>query len=321
MNRAREKWSGVFPATLCSFHDDESIDEQGLADYITSLAAVDGVKGLTCNGHTGEIMSLRPGERARVTEIVAQAAHASPRKVKAISGVSAEGSLEAIDHALAAKESGADAILLMPPHHWLRFGRTSDTAIGFFQDVAEGADIPIIVHQYPAWTKAGYSLAEMLEMVKIPQVECIKMGTRDMARWRYDYEKIQEAAPRIPVLTCHDEFLLPTLLEGCDGALVGFAGFVPELIVQLVACALRGDLVGAREAQNHVAPLARIVYSFGEPSSDAHQRMKAARWLMGKFPSMKMRRPLRDLDDAQVAKIRGSLEEIGYRCEREVGVA
>ena len=54
----------------------------------------------------------------------------------------------------------------MPPHHWLRFGRTPETAIGFFQDVAEGSDIPIIVHQYPAWTKAGYSLAEMLEMVK-----------------------------------------------------------------------------------------------------------------------------------------------------------
>ena len=161
----------------------------------------------------------------------------------------------------------------------------------------------------------------MLEMVKVPQVECIKMGTRDMARWRYDYETIQEAAPRIPVLTCHDEFLLPTLLEGCDGALVGFAGFVPELIVQLVTSALRGDLAAAREAQKRVAPLARIVYSFGEPSSDAHQRMKCARWLMGKFPSMKMRRPLRDLDDSQVAKIRRALEEIGYRCEREVGVA
>ena len=56
----------------------------------------------------------------------------------------------------------------MPAHHWLRFGRTPETAVGYFQDVAEGADIPIIVHQYPAWTKAGYSLEEMLEMVKIP---------------------------------------------------------------------------------------------------------------------------------------------------------
>ena len=253
------------------------------------LASVDGVKGIVYNGHTGEITSLRPSERECVTTIVAKEAKG---KVKVVSGVSAEGSFEAIDYAIAAKEVGGDAILLMPPHHWLRFGRTSETAIGFFQDVAEGADLPTIVHQYPAWTKASYSLAEMLELVKIPQVVCIKMGTRDMARWRWVYEQLKEAAPHVPILTCHDEYLLASLLEGCDGALIGFAGFVPELIVQVVHCALNGDLIGARKARKLVDPLSRIVYNFGEPSGDAHQRMKCARWLIGKFPSMTIRRPL-----------------------------
>ena len=304
-------WAGVFPATLCPFHEDESIDEEGLQKYMRELAAVDGIKGLVCNGHTGEIMSLRPNERVRVTQLVAEAVEG---KVKTISGVSAEGSLEAIDHAIAAKEAGADAILLMPPHHWLRFGRTMQTAVGFFEDVAEGADIQIIVHQYPAWTKTGYSLVEMLELVKIPQVVSIKMGTRDMARWRYDYEKLKEAAPDVTIITCHDEYLLATLLEGCDGALVGFAGFVPELIVETVRCALNDDLAGARQAQKLVAPLARIVYNFGEPSGDAHQRMMCACWLLGKFPSMTMRRPLRPLPKEEVAKIRSGLEGIGYCC-------
>ena len=312
MNRQEHHpWAGVFPATLCPFHEDESIDEAGLRAYMRELAAVDGVKGLVCNGHTGEITSLRPSERARVTAIVAEEAKG---KVKVVSGVSTEGSLEAIDYAIAAKEAGGDAILLMPPHHWLRFGRTSETAIGFFQDVAEGADIPIIVHQYPAWTKASYSLAEMLELVKIPQVVCIKMGTRDMARWRWDYEQLKEAAPDVPILTCHDEYLLASLLEGCDGALIGFAGFVPELMVQVVHSALNGDLIGARKARRLVDPLSRIVYNFGEPSGDAHQRMKCARWLMGKFPSMTMRRPLRPLPDGEIAKIRRNLETIGYEC-------
>lgn len=312
MNRqADQPWAGVFPATLCSFHEDESIDEEGLRSYMRDLAAVDGVKGLVCNGHTGEITSLRPIERTRVTALVAEE---TKGKVKVVSGVSAEGSLEATDYAIAAKEAGADAILLMPPHHWLRFGRTSETAIGFFQDVAEGANIPIIVHQYPAWTKASYSLAEMLEFVKIPQVVCIKMGTRDMARWRWDYEQLKEAAPHVPILTCHDEYLLASLLEGCDGALIGFAGFVPELMVEVVRCALSGDLIGARKARKLVDPLSRIVYNFGEPSGDAHQRMKCARWLMGKFPSMTMRRPLRPLPETEVAKIRRNLETIGYEC-------
>src|SRR5687767_6202680 len=104
-------WSGVYAATLCPFHEDESLDEEGLPSYISELAAVDGIQGLVCNGHTGEIMSLRPHERARVTQLLVRTTAGAPRRVKVISGVSAEGSLEAIDHAVAAREAGADAIL------------------------------------------------------------------------------------------------------------------------------------------------------------------------------------------------------------------
>jgi 4-hydroxy-tetrahydrodipicolinate synthase len=308
----------VFPATLCPFHDDESVDEQGLHAYIREVALVPGVEGVVCNGHTGEIMSLRPEERAQVMKVVAAAVREANaetgRSVKAITGVSAEGSHEAIDHAIAAREAGADAILLMPPHHWLRFGRSATTAVGFIDDVAQGGGVPIIVHQYPAWTKAGYTLPEMLEMVKLPEVVMIKMGTRDMARWRWDYEQLKAAAPRVSITTCHDEFLLASLLEGADGALIGFAGFVPELMVEVVHAALDGDLARARKAGDVVAPLARIVYAFGEPGCGAHQRMKAARWLLGKFPSPTFRRPVRPLPAEDLARIRQGLEAIGMKC-------
>ncbi len=304
------EWQGVFAATLCAFHEDESIDEEGLCEYIRELCRVDGLKGLVPNGHTGEIMSLRLNERAKVTRIVSDEVSKNGRNMKVISGVCGEGSLAAIDEARAAKGAGADAILLMPPHHGLRFGRTSAEAVGFFEDVAE-AGMDIVVHQYPAWTKAGYTLDEMLEMVKIPAVKCIKMGTRDMARWLYDYEKIKEAAPHISIITCHDEYLLPTLLEAGDGALIGFAGFAPELMCDLVYACLEGDLPQAKEAQKTVAPLARLIYNFGEPGCGAHQRMKVARWLMGKFSSPVFRRPVRPLSEETVNSLRKGLQAIG----------
>ncbi|MEM9588198.1 MAG: dihydrodipicolinate synthase family protein [Planctomycetota bacterium] len=317
---ADHPWAGVFPATLCPFHQDGSINQQGLLDYIEELSSVEGVRGVTCNGHTGEIMSLRPEERAEVTRITRQGVDKANQStggiVKVISGVSAEGSLEAIEHAQAAKDAGADAILLMPPHHWLRFGRKSDTAVGFFQDVAEGADIDIVVHQYPAWTKAGYSLDEMLQMVKLPHIKMIKMGTRDLARWQWDYDRLKDAAPEVSIVTCHDEFLLSTLVNGCDGALIGFAGFVPELMIELVHAALDEDLRRAHEAQATVAPLARIVYNFGEPGCDAHQRMKVARWLMGRFPSPHFRRPVRPLGPSEIDRIRNELRAINYEVVR-----
>lgn len=310
-------WMGVFPATLCPFRADESIDEAGLRSYIEEMAAVPGVKGLTCNGHTGEICYLRHHERAQVTRIVAETVRG---RCKVISGVCAEGSLEGIDDARAAQDAGADAILLMPPHEWLRFGRDSAQAVGYIEDVAS-VGIPIVIHQYPSWTKASYSLKEMLAMAQIPEVVCIKMGTRDMARWRYDYEQLKAARPDLSIITCHDEFLLPTLLEGADGCLVGFAGFVPELIVAMTHAALSDDLAGARRVRAEVDTLARIVYAFGEPSGNAHQRMKVARWLLGEFSSPVMRRPLRPLADEAIASLRQGLESIGYVCRQDAVTA
>jgi 4-hydroxy-tetrahydrodipicolinate synthase len=167
------------------------------------------------------------------------------------------------------------------------------------------------VHQYPAWTKAGYSLDEMREMVQIPQVACIKMGTRDMARWLFDYEQLKATNEDVTIITCHDEYLLPTLLEAGDGALIGFAGFAPELMVRLVHACLDGDLVAAKEAQKMVAPLARLIYNFGEPGCGAHQRMKVARWLMGKFASPVFRRPVRPLSGEAIDALRQGLRALG----------
>lgn len=307
-------WKGVFAATLCPFRDDLSIDEDGLRAYTRYLASVPGMKGLVNNGHTGEIMGLRAYERVEVTRIMADEVKkiGLTGKVKVISGICCEGSFEAVDHAMAAKEAGADAILLMPAHHWLRFGRTSDTAVGFFEDVAKGADMPIIVHQYPNWTKATYTLNEMLAISKIAQVKAIKMGTRDFSRLEHEYRVLKQEVPDVPHLTCHDEYLLSSLLSGSDGALVGFAGFVPELIIALVTASLSGNLAEANRLQETVYKFNKIVYRFGEPSSDAHQRMKIAMTMQGRFPSMNVRPPLRKLSNAEMDRIRREVDATPY---------
>ncbi len=307
-HRSLAVWSGVFPATLCPFHDDYGIDESDLSRYLAWVAGHERVAGLVVNGHTGEITSLRNDERARV---VAVASGSIPENKKLVSGVCAEGSHDAIDQAAAARDAGADGILLMPPHHWLRFGRSSGTAIGFVADVAAAVDIAIILHQYPAWTKASYTLPEMLEIVKIPEVVSIKMGTRDMARAHYDYTTLKAAAPDVSIITCHDEFLLASLLEGADGALVGFAGYAPGLIGELADKALSADLAGARKIRDKVDTLARAIYQFGEPSAEAHQRMKTAAWLTGKLKSPVTRPPLRPLPDETITQMRAALTAAG----------
>jgi 4-hydroxy-tetrahydrodipicolinate synthase len=132
-----------------------------------------------------------------------------------------------------------------------------------------------------------------------------------MARLGFDYEKLKEAAPHVSIISCHDEYLLASILEGADGALVGFAGYAPDLIIELVEAAVEGDLERARAAQRKVKELARIIYQFGEPSSNAHHRMKTALWLQGRLSSHVARPPLRPLPPEAIEAIRGDLLRAG----------
>jgi 4-hydroxy-tetrahydrodipicolinate synthase len=63
----------VIPALAVPFREDYKIDEEGLARFCRSLAGCLGVTALMANGHTGEVGSLLPEERADVTRIVADA--------------------------------------------------------------------------------------------------------------------------------------------------------------------------------------------------------------------------------------------------------
>jgi hypothetical protein len=45
--------------------------------------------------------------------------------------------------------------------------------------------------------------------------------------------------------------------------------------------------------------------------------MKAAKWLLGKFPSPVFRRPMRPLSTEQLTAIRQGLQAIGFTCPKK----
>lgn len=295
---------GVYPAIQVPFKKDYSVDEEDLRRYSRWLSNFDGVKGLVVNGHSGEIASLRPSERNQVIEIVVDEVG---DKMPVISGVLCEGTLESIDHAKDAEKAGAKGILLMPPHHWLRFGRHEDEAEEFVRSVASSINISVIIHQYPAWTKASYSTEELLSLVKIPGVAAIKMGTRDMSRWGHDYRVLKANAPNTLILSCVDEYLLPTLIEGADGALVGLAGLVPDLVTSLVRAVFDNNLEEAKRINDKIYLVTKMIYRFGEPSGSAHQRMKAAMKMLNILRTDIVRPPLIPLNKDELSRIRKDL--------------
>ena len=298
-------WENIFPAICVPLNSDYSINEKELRKYVSWLATFDEIDGLVCNGHTGEITSFNREERSRITKIVADEVG---DRLMVISDVSADGTLEAIEHAKDAQKAGADGILLMPPHVWLRFGMKPEAPVRLFERVASAIDIGIIIHLYPYNTKAFYPVETILEMAKIKQVKALKMGTRNMPLYERDIRILRRRAPNLSILTCHDEFLLSSMYVGVDGALVGFAGCIPELITEAWKAVKNNDFVKTRELEDKIFPITEAIYGIGEPSGEAHARMKEALYQRSIFTSPLMREPVLPLSDAEKEKVRQALK-------------
>jgi 4-hydroxy-tetrahydrodipicolinate synthase len=301
-------YKGIIPALTLPLKSDLSIDEQELRRVAQWLAGFKGISALMTNGHTGEVFSLTLAERAEVTRIVAEEVKG---KLPVNSAVSAEGITEAIEQAQMQKAAGATGLDIMPPHHWLRFGMRHEHVIEYFAAIGEAVGLDLAVHVYPSWTRASYSCETLAGLARLPSVKLFKVGTREMNKYARDIDAIRQAAPDKPVLTCHDEYLLASMVQGVDGGLLGFASFIPELILELTEAVRAGDLKRAMAVQWRINPIKDVVYGMGEPTGDAHARMKLAMVLAGRLKSAAVRPPTREPDEATRRQIANALKQVG----------
>lgn len=300
-------YRGIIPAIACPFTADHRIDEAALRRLARWLSEQPGIVAVMTNGHTGEVFSLLPQERAQVTRIVASELEG---RIPVISSVVCEGIEDARQHARMAREAGASGLDVMPPHHWLRFGYRADHVRHYFDAIAE-TGLDLIAHVYPAWTRASYSTAVMAELARHPAVQAFKVGQRDMNKYAADIAAVRAADPTKAILTCHDEYLLASMVQGVDGALVGFATFIPNLIADLWAAVQAGDLRRAMAIQAVITPLKDAVYGGGEPTGEAHARMKAGMWLAGVLDSPRVRPPTEAPSDAEMQALRAAVAQAG----------
>jgi 4-hydroxy-tetrahydrodipicolinate synthase len=300
-------YRGIIPAIACPFTANYAIDEPALRKHAAWLSQQSGVVAVMTNGHTGEVFSLTPRERAEVTRIVASELRG---RMPVISSIVCEGIRDAREHAAMAMEAGAKALDVMPPHHWLRFGFRPGHVFEYFEAIAH-TGLDLVAHVYPAWTRASYSSATLAQLAKLPYVQAFKVGQRDMNKYASDIKAIRDADPTKVILTCHDEYLLASMVQGVDGALVGFATFIPGLINDLWEAVKAGDLKRAMQIQDVITPLKDAVYGAGEPTGEAHARMKMGMYLAGVLSAPTVRPPTEAPGDAEMAALRAAVANAG----------
>ena len=111
------------------------------------------------------------------------------------------------------QEAGAKAGLVYPSHGWLRFGYQKGAPQSRYKEIYETSGLPLILFQYPDATKATYDLDTQLEIAGQEGVFATKNGVRNMKRWDTEIPVLRETYPDLQILTCHDEYLLPTMFD------------------------------------------------------------------------------------------------------------
>ncbi|MEX2376263.1 MAG: dihydrodipicolinate synthase family protein [Dehalococcoidia bacterium] len=295
----------IYPAIITPFTSDGDIDEEALISYCTWLSEVPGVGGLVANGHAGEGSSMTEAERLGVLRLLKR----ELPDVPLVAGVTGDGSRVVAREADLCAEAGADALLVFPAHSWLRFGFQDGAPRERYEAVAQASGLPLILFQFPNATKAAYELDTILSICELDQVVALKEGGRDMIKWDTQVPVIRERFPDLAILTCQDEFLLHTMWES-DGALVGYAALIPELMVELLESAKAHDYGAAKSIYDRMAPLTSAVYHRAS-HIESTAAMKIGLVERGLIPNDTVRTPLMPLGGEVREEIRMALEAAG----------
>jgi len=182
-----------------------------------------------------------------------------------------------------------------------------DAVYEYVKAIGAESGLDVIVHVYPSNTRAAYSTRLMVRLATILQVKGFKMGERDLGAYERDVRALRAEAPHVSLLNCMDEYLFPTFVHLMDGTLVGCASLIPELTNDLFEAMQADDLRRARAINDRIWPIKEAVYGAGEPSGDAHARMKNGMAIRGIFRSALSRPPVLPPTAAEVAALAAAL--------------
>jgi 4-hydroxy-tetrahydrodipicolinate synthase len=281
---------GLSPAPVTAFTRDGEIDHKANARLAKWLVSIGGVKSLVILGHAGEGTFLTEEERLALIRTYVEAVDGA---VPIIAGITGEGTKVAAEEANKSKAAGATGALVYPNHGWLRFGYQKGAPQERYRAIHEESGLQCILFQYPATTKANYDLDTQLEIAKQSGVVATKNGVRDMKRWYVEIPALKREVPDLQVLSCHDEWLLPTMFD-VDGLLVGYGNIAPELLVQLIKAGKAQDYPSARAIFERLLPVTRAVYHRGS-HMEGTVALKLGLVKRGVLDHATIREPLKDL--------------------------
>ena len=256
-----------------------------------------GIDGLLPLGTSGEFALLSREERgALVSTVVDQVRH----RVPVVAGVSDPSIENAIRLSSDAKKAGADGVIATPPYY---FTTTDEGHYQHFKTISESIDLPLLIYNIPEWTHSFVTpntVQRLSDEKLVVGMKYTEYNFLNLVRF------LKAVRNKISIFAGSDAMAYSNLEFGGSGAIIGSANVAPKVASKIFDDYKKGDLSGAREAQEKLLPVIEALGVGKYPAA-----LKEAMNLIG-MPVGPLKEPLQALSVAEKRTVAGLLRSGGF---------
>jgi 4-hydroxy-tetrahydrodipicolinate synthase len=243
---------GIIPAMVTPLTAEDELNE-GALRRLTGHLIDGGSHGLFAVGSQGEFWAFSAEEKRRIWEIVVDE---TAGRVPVYAGPAAETTRETIQLTRQAEQAGVDAVSILTPYF---ISPNEAQLYDHYRAIAESTKLPILLYSNPARTGVKISPSLLARLAEIDNIVGVKDSSGDL---EVTAEYLRVAPPDFSVLMGRDTLIYAALVYGARGSIAATANVKPQLVASIYDRFVAGDLAGARQAQQDLAPL-RLAFSWG----------------------------------------------------------
>lgn len=291
---AEPLFKGSIPALITPFANG-GVDEKAFQDLV-DWQIKQGSHGVVPCGTTGESPTLTHDEDMRVTRLCVEAAAG---RVPVIAGTGSNNTEEAIRLTRAAKEAGADAVLVVTPY----YNKPNQEGLyAHYKAIHDAVEIPIVIYNIPGRSIVDLSVETMARLAELPNIVGVKDATADLTRPAKTRRAI---GPDFAQLSGEDATVVPFLAQGGHGCISVTCNVAPRACADLHEAWQRRDVEIVQQINDRLMPLHEAL--FMEPSPGP---VKYAASLLG-LADNKLRLPLVPIKPETEVKVREAMVHAG----------
>ena len=241
-------WTGVYPAAVTHFHQDESLDLPSTMAHLEKMIEA-GIHGVIMLGTVGENCSLSYNEKLEVLKATVD--HVGGR-IPVLTGVAECSTQLACRFAADSQAAGVDGMMVLPAMVYKSDPRETMT---HFLSVASASDLPIMCYNNPVSYGVDITPEMFADMADEPKFVAIKESSENPRRIT---DLRNACGDRYTLLCGVDDLVMESFILGAEGWVSGLVNAFPHENRLLWDLLQAGDFAQAREVYQWYTPLLHL---------------------------------------------------------------